>query len=510
MKINLSIKILSTFFLILAIVAGAFALSRYLFSQQFRNFIYQEEMAALYRLVPVLQDYYRKQGGWQDIEDHRLFLERMTRKAEFPYDFDRSADGPTMNPQPPGDTPPSPPGDTPPSPPGDTPPSPPGASLPKPPGDGAPSPPDDKHRPRRMHNVFLMDAEFHIISGMKKPYNKDALKAIRVNGEIVGWLGLHKPEHLDPGPADAFMKQHVKQQYVLTGIVIGLTGLIAILLSRHLLKPINRLIRGTQELAGRNFNVRLRITTRDELGLLADHFNSMARTLENYENMRRQWLTDISHELRTPMTVLRGEIEALYDGMREPTQQNLASLKSEILRLARLIDDLHMLSVADADSLNLENKLISPQNVLEETLASYEARLRQRRISVSPVQGSSVIRIYGDESRLSQVFANILENVCNYVMSPGALKITEDYENNYWVLCFHDSGPGVPDEALDRLFDRLYRVDASRSRNRGGSGLGLSICQRIIELHGGNMWAEKSPMGGLLIGIKIPLAEKRF
>lgn len=486
MKINLSIKILSTFFLILAIVAGAFALSRYLFSQQFRNFIYQEEMATLNRLVPVLQDYYREQGGWEKIEDHRRFWDRLIRKAEFPYDFDRSADGPTMNPEPP-------------------------PPPPKPPRDGAPSSPGDKHRPRRMHNVFLTDAEFHMISGMQKPFNKDALKAIRVNGAIVGWLGLHKPEHLDPGPADAFMKQHVKQQYVLTGIVIGLTGLIAILLSRHLLKPINRLIRGTQELAGRNFNVRLRITTRDELGLLADHFNSMARTLENYDNMRRQWLTDISHELRTPMTVLRGEIEALYDGMREPTQQNLASLKSEILQLARLIDDLHMLSVADADSLNLEKKLIFPQNVLEGTLVSYEARLRQQRISVSPVQGNgSVIRVYGDESRLSQVFANILENVCNYVASPGTLKITENYENKYWVLCFHDSGPGVPDEALDRLFDRLYRVDASRSRNQGGSGLGLSICQRIIELHGGSMWAEKSPMGGLLIGIKIPLAEKRF
>lgn len=486
MKINLSIKILSAFFLILAIVAGAFALSRYFFSQQFRNFIYQEEMATLDRLVPALQNYYRKQGGWEKIEDNRRFWERLIRKAEFPYNLDRSAGGPTMNPELP-------------------------SLPPNPPRDGVSSSPGGNHPPRRMHNVFLTDAEFHVISGMEKPFNKDALKAIRVNGEVVGWLGLHKPERLDPGPADAFMKQLVKQQYVLTGIVIGLTGLIAILLSRHLLKPINRLIRGTQELAERNFNVRLRITTRDELGLLADHFNSMAQTLENYDNMRRQWLTDISHELRTPMTVLRGEIEALYDGMREPTQQNLASLKSEILQLARLIDDLHMLSVADAGSLNLEKKLIFPQNVLEATLASYEARLRTKRINVPPVQGNgSVIRVYGDESRLSQVLANILENVCNYVTPPGTLKITENCENKYWVLCFHDSGPGVPEEALDRLFDRLYRVDASRSRNQGGSGLGLSICQRIIELHGGSMWAEKSPMGGLLIGIKIPLAEKRF
>jgi two-component system sensor histidine kinase BaeS len=359
-----------------------------------------------------------------------------------------------------------------------------------------------------MHNVFLLDTEFHFLSGMKKPFRKDSLKAIWVDGEIVGWLGLHQLERLDHGPADTFMQHHIKQLYVLTGIVICLTGLIAFLLSRHLLKPINRLILGTQELAERNFSVRLQITTRDELGILANHFNSMARTLDHFEKMRRQWLTDISHELRTPITVLCGEIEALYDGIREPTQQNLASLKSEILQLAKLIDDLHMLSVADSDSINLDQKMIFPWKVLASALTSFESRFQQRRISVTTMfaQDTSETRIFGDESRLNQVFANILENICNYVTSPGTLRITGSCKAGYYELRFQDSGPGVPDEALDRLFDRLYRVDASRSRNLGGSGLGLSICQRIIELHSGSMWAEKSPMGGLSIGIKLPLA----
>lgn len=483
MKINLSYKILSAFFLILAIVAGAFALSRYLFTQQFREFIYQEEKAVLSRLVPVLQDLYQKNGDWSDVRDDRKFWDFLMKKAHLPYFPEKFAD------YPPGGSPPE--------------------GLPtdggRPPNK-PPLPHGDKPWPGVLRHVFLMDANFQVISGVSKPNKKESLKAIQVNGQIVGWLGLHKPEHLDPGPADAFMKHHVKQLYVLTGIVIALTCLIAILLSRHLLKPINRLIHGTQELAGRNFKVRLRITTRDELGLLADQFNSMAQTLEDFENLRRQWLTDISHELRTPMTVLRGEIEALHDGMREPTPQNLASLKSEILQLAKLIDDLHMLSMAESDSMNLIKQLVSPRQVLDDTLAGYETRFQQKNIDVVlTLNNTSEIRMLGDAGRLDQVFVNIFENVCNYVASPGTLKITEHFESKYWVLGFHDSGPGVPDDALPHLFDRLYRVDASRNRHQGGSGLGLSICRRIIELHSGSIWARKSPMGGLWIGVKVPL-----
>ena len=235
----------------------------------------------------------------------------------------------------------------------------------------------------------------------------------------------------------------------------------------------------------------------------------MAETLENYETMRRQWLTDISHELRTPLAVLRGEIEALQDGVHKPSPSNLASLHAEIIRISKLVEDLHLLSLADADRLPFRTQQVSPVQVLSKTVASYHTRFRQHAIEIDlQIDDSKDIRIKGDANRLEQVFTNIFENACKYVSPGGNLNIAGECRDQSLVLLFADSGPGVPEDALPRLFDRLYRVDPSRNRDSGGSGLGLSICQHIVQSHAGRIWAEKSALGGLAIGIALPLAEK--
>jgi two-component system sensor histidine kinase BaeS len=142
-------------------------------------------------------------------------------------------------------------------------------------------------------------------------------------------------------------------------------------------------------------------------------------------------------------------------------------------------------------------------------LDRYRPRFVERRIAIETVlAGVEQTPIRGDADRLGQVFTNLFENVFRYVASPGSLKISGAVENHLLTILFEDSGPGVPEEALPRLFDRLYRVEASRNRASGGSGLGLSICRHIIEIHGGSIWAAKSPQGGLSIGIHLPLAER--
>jgi two-component system sensor histidine kinase BaeS len=289
-------------------------------------------------------------------------------------------------------------------------------------------------------------------------------------------------------------------------VVTGLTALIAFLFSRHLLRPVQRLARGTRELAHRNFTVRIEATTRDELGQLAEHFNAMARTLDDFETMRAQWLTDISHELRTPLTVLRGEMEALLDGVRDPTPHNLESLHGEILGMTRLVEDLHLLSTGDAHRLCFNHQSLAPAGILKKTVACYQARLDACHIGLDLVLDDiGDIRLQGDADRLVQVFTNIFEHVCKYVQAPGMLKVTGRIHARDLTICFQDSGPGVPDESLPRLFERFYRVEGSRNRASGGSGLGLSICRQIIEHHHGTIWADSSPMGGLLIGIRLPL-----
>jgi len=468
MYIKLSYKLFGAFFLILAIVAGAMMLSRYIFSQNFRSYIHQMELAQLEGLVPALQDEYRAHGSWMGISSDMQRWQRLLGIGSYK-----------------------------------------GRLILPPPLDEFPAPkrgPANGKPDFGPPGILLTDDQDRPIIGAPGPKDQGRLVPIEVDGRIVGWLGLEHREPLRAGPPAAILERQSRHLYLLGGVVIGLTALIAFMFSRHLLKPIQRLARGTRELAHRNFKTRIQPTTRDELGQLADNFNAMAQTMENYEKMRRQWLSDISHELRTPLAVLRGEIEALQDGIREPSAGDLTSLHVEILRINKLVEDLHLLSLADSDRISLNREWVSPCHVMESILDSYRTLLAQRRIDINPVlDGMKGVQIKGDADRLGQVFANILDNACKYMNPPGVLDVFAFRDDQYLTIYFEDTGPGVPEDALPRLFDRLYRVENSRSRESGGSGLGLSICRQIIEDHSGRIWAANSSKGGLAIGIELPL-----
>lgn len=462
MRIRLSFKLFGAFFLILAIVVGAMIFSRYLFGRNFENYIHQMELERLQRLVPALQTEYKSHHDWTGIKSDTKRWDRMIH------------DMPNMD------------------------------------RHGLPLPPMDEGMPGGPSRVLLLDARRQPVLGRPGPGDQRQLVPIEVDGQVVGWLGLKTHEPFKSGPPADLMERHARQFYFIGSIVIALTALIAFLFSRHLLKPIHRLIQGTRKLTHRDFTVRIAATTGDELGQLADHFNAMAHTLEEFEKIRRQWLTDISHELRTPLSVLRGEIEAIQDGIRQPTPANMASLHAEILRLGKLVEDLHLLSMADSDKLHLNKDHISPGRLLEMVVQGYQTRFERGRISlVVKVDGIAHARIKGDADRLEQVYTNLMENALKYVRSPGHVEISGQTEDHALVFYFQDSGPGVPSEALPRLFDRLYRVDPSRNRDTGGSGLGLSICRQIIENHGGWIWAQHSSSGGLSIGIRLPLDSKQ-
>ncbi|WP_319521308.1 ATP-binding protein [uncultured Desulfosarcina sp.] len=469
MKIRLALKLFGAFFLILAIVVGAMAFSRHLVEHSFRDYVRQVDLERLEALVPLLRASYLANNGWQGIANDPQAWQRLLHMAMEGKEH--------LRPLPSGVKAPAPP---------------------PPPPEGAPG--------GDFRQIWLVDDQLRPVFGRSAGSAGELVVDIDVNGRIVGKLGLNRDERMKSGPPADLMKRQTRQFYLVGGIVVAVTALIAFLFSRHLLKPVRRLTEGTRQLANRNFAVRIRSTTRDELDQLAGHFNQMAETLEAYEKMRCQWLTDISHELRTPLAVLRGEIEALEDGVREPTPGNLASLHAEVLRLGKLVEDLHLLSMADSDRLFIDKQRVILKSVLEDVLDRYRNRMEQCRIacirSLEDIRGYA---IEGDADRLEQVFANILENACRYAQASGTLEITGTAANGEMTIRFQDSGPGVPEKDLARLFDRLYRVDPSRSRGTGGSGLGLSICRHIVRGHGGRIWAEKSPLGGLSVCLTLPL-----
>ena len=201
---------------------------------------------------------------------------------------------------------------------------------------------------RFVRSLALFDENQEYIVGGKKARKakKFTLSALKSNGQTIGWLGLLKIEYLSDPLMMAFIKSQSRVIAYLGGIILILAALISFVVSRHLLAPVRQLAQGTKSLSSFQFDTRIQVRSKDELGQLAEDFNRMADTLKKYEDMRRQWISDISHELRTPLSILKGEIEALQDGIRPLDQAHLESLHAEVICLSKLVSDLHELSMA--------------------------------------------------------------------------------------------------------------------------------------------------------------------
>ena len=335
------------------------------------------------------------------------------------------------------------------------------------------------------------------------------LSPVKVDGQVVGWLGLRKfgeferpTYHLDV----EFLKRQSETFYATGFAAVILAGLVTFVLSRHLLSPVRELEKGTKALEARRFDTRIGVKSHDELGRLATGFNAMAQALEKHQQMQQQWLVDISHELRTPLAILRGEIEAMQDGVRSVTGQGLDSLHHEVLHLGRIVGDLHDLSLIEAGAVSSELAPVNPVAILNETIDLFRTRFALRGVVLDLREGAEgAVFVLADPDRLKQLFSNLFENGLRYSAVPGSLKVSHGVERGEFFVHIENSGPGVPEKSLPFLFDRLYKVDAARTRESGGSGLGLSICKSIVESFGGRIEASNSTRGGLKIGMIFPL-----
>lgn len=255
---------------------------------------------------------------------------------------------------------------------------------------------------------------------------------------------------------------------------------------------------------GGDFTTRVAATSADELGKLAQDFNQLASTLEKNQQMRRDFMADISHELRTPLAVLRGELEAIQDGVRKFTPESVASLQAEVGTLTKLVDDLHQLSMSDEGALAYQKTTVDVIPLLEVAGGAFRERFASRDLTLQFSLPDSVT-VFGDRDRLMQLFNNLLENSLRYTDSGGSLRISAEQRDKRVLITFADSAPGVSDDQLKKLFERFYRAEGSRNRASGGSGLGLAICVNIVEAHNGRIHAAHSPFGGVSITVELPL-----
>lgn len=333
---------------------------------------------------------------------------------------------------------------------------------------------------------------------------------ITFNQQTVGWLQVVQRPMLNDQIAETFRQQQAHNAYLIALFAVGLSLLIALIAARQFVRPVKRLMQGAKTLSQGHYGTQIPVSSSDELGDLAKLFNQLAESLQLHQEQRAQWIADISHELRTPLAVLRSEIEAIQDGIRSPTPERIRSLHTEVLSLGKLVDDLHRLSMSDAGDLdNAELEILDVNALVNELVQTNSSRLASKGLSLESQLLAQPLLIRADEKSIRQVFANLLENSYRYTDAPGRVVVRSQEKGNKAVLVVQDSSPGVPDAALPRLFDRLFRVDKSRSRALGGSGLGLSICKNIVEGFDGSIYAQHSPLGGLAVYVEFPLADEK-
>ena len=328
--------------------------------------------------------------------------------------------------------------------------------------------------------VLQRDGGIELTRGYEKLMLRGAAHEIEGKGTVY----FLPPEENESRPGESFRMS--VDRWLLAGLAAAalLAVLVMLTVFRRVFAPVEALTRGARALANGRLDARVDVHGRDEIAELGSAFNAMAEALERNEKARRNMVTDVAHELRTPLTSIRVQIEGVQDGVLTADARWLASIEEDAAALAHLIDDLQELSLADAGQLRLELAETSVAELVERAVAGMPLRglVLTREIApdlVVPVDGRRVV----------QVLRNLLVNATTYAQSAiavSAVRVGDRVE-----IRVADDGPGVPDAHAERIFDRFYRADPSRSRTTGGSGLGLAIAKQIVALHGGSIRYER-------------------
>lgn len=429
-------------------IAIAGLLANYQLSTGFHRYMTQNQVDI--RLVPALQAYYHQNGSWEGVES--IFQ------------------APAGNQQ--------------------------GRSK----GRGAP-----KHTLADASGQVVYD-ETGSYQTLSKSQRKQAIP-IEQEGETVGYLLISVGNGGSTGPAQAFLTL-ITQSLVQAGIVAGLLGLLlGFLIARHLSNPLDRLARAARRLSHGDLGQRVPVSGSDEVMEVMTAFNEMAEALQRSEQLRQNMIADIAHELRTPLSVIQGNLQAMLDGVYPMTEEEIARIYDETLLLNRLVNDLRALTQAEAGQLHLNLVSVQPAGLIAEVAEMFGAAARELDISLETQSAPALPLIQADPDRLRQVFANLISNALRHTPAGGRIALAAARAGDAVRFSVSDTGPGLTPEEQAHVFERFWRADASRSRDKGGSGLGLTIARYLIEAHGGEMGVESAPDQGAVFWFTLPVAD---
>jgi signal transduction histidine kinase len=287
-------------------------------------------------------------------------------------------------------------------------------------------------------------------------------------------------------------------------IIIALV--LTFVMSRRVTSPIYALAKAARRLGRGDFSQRVRVQGEGEVAALAQAFNSMAADLEYAEQLRRNMVADVAHELRTPLSNIQGYLEAIQDGLVEPDGAAIRSLNEEASLLSRLVDELQELSLAEAGELKLVYQAEDVANLVKQAIAPWQPQMAAKEVSLSLDLPGDLPLVNIDWQRINEVLHVLLENAVAHTPKGGIISVAARARAKWVEISVSDTGEGIPAEDLPHIFERFYRVDKSRTRATGGSGLGLTIARRLVEAHGGTVTAQSKLGKGSRFSFTIPVA----
>lgn len=349
--------------------------------------------------------------------------------------------------------------------------------------------------------LALYDAQKRFIVGTPST-GTISFRPIIVNGKVVGYLGLKPVLDQQDALSINFFSNQQRSLMLIYAVTVLASLLLSVLLATYFRKPIHRLLRASLELTNGNYQYQVKEKRNDELGDLANQMNQLAKILYQHEQSRRQWVADTSHELKTPLAVLQAQIEAMQDGIRKPTPEHLASMMRQVSSLKKLTQDLADLAQVEAQQLSCYLTEVDPWQLIVQEVENFNTKFEQAQLTVTLEGEGAILSL--DADRFKQIIVNLLGNCIRYTQLGGQVHIHTLQNDTTWSVYVDDSPLGLSDEQLEHLGERFYRVDDSRTRSTGGTGLGLALSVKIARILGGELNFDHSPLGGLRCKLTFP------
>jgi signal transduction histidine kinase len=375
--------------------------------------------------------------------------------------------------------------------------------------------------------TVLLPSGRHTLGSSLKQEDIDKGTPISIDGRVVGTLITPDRSDFRSAPEDRYLARTDAALGIAAAVMVGVALLLGVLLARLITRPVRELTAAAERIAGGDLAQQVPVRSRDELGALAGQFNHMSADLARATRLRQQMTADVAHDLRTPLTVIAGYLEALRDQVLKPTPERFAMMHDETQLLLHLADDLHTLSLADAGELPLDRRYVAPRQLLERVAQTYQHAADQAGIALVVAAAAELPNMCVDIEQITRAMSNLVGNALRYTPEGGMITLRAMIETNderpttkdegntsnpivlrpSCLVIFRviDTGVGIAAEHLPSIFERFYRADPSRQQATGGSGLGLAIIKSIVEAHGGRVSVVSAPGQGTAFTIALPV-----